>query len=110
MIRRFAMALSLAAIGVGIWTITRVDHVNSVCSNNASPLTGAGLGPNCENVVSFYFIGFAFILLGLILLMLALLTRAKRERVSRRQSALRAETKSRQREHDAHERDSHDHA
>jgi hypothetical protein len=103
------MLLSLAAIGAGIWTITRVDHVNTVCSNNASPLTGAGLGPNCENVVSFYFIGFAFVLLGLILLMLSLISRAKSERVSRRQSALRAETKMRQHEHDAQEREAHEH-
>lgn len=107
MIRRITIALSLAVIGAGVWTITRVDHVNSVCSSNSSPLTGAGLGPNCENVVSFYFIGFAFVLLGLILLMLTLLSRAKKERVSRRQSARRAESKARQRELDSREHDSH---
>ncbi len=92
------LVLSLALAGVGVYVIANVHHVENVCSNNASPLTGAGLGVNCENVVSFYFIGFAIIIAGLIIFMLALITRSKRERDARRSSRRQAARRIKDRE------------
>jgi len=74
------ISLGVVVVAVGIWLITRVDAVNNACSVNASPSTGAGVSPNCMNMVSMYFLGFALIIGGLVFLLLALLAMAKRVR------------------------------
>ncbi len=81
-----------------MYLIARVHHVENVCSHNASPLTGAGIGTNCENMVSFYYIGFAIILAGFIIFLLALISRSKRERDARRSSRRQAARRMKDRE------------
>jgi hypothetical protein len=75
------MSLSLVVLATGIYLITRVHSLNANCSSNASPLTGAGVKPDCMSSVSLYFIGF-------VLVMLAFMKR--RDRDDRHASAKRA--------------------
>ncbi len=89
MIRKAAIILSLATIGVGVWLLSRVHAINDACSSIASPLTGSGLRIDCQNMVSYYYIGFALLLGGLLVLGLTLFAVAQRQRElrARRESA-----------------------
>ena len=98
MIRRLVLVFSLALAGVGVYLISRVHQTENVCSHNASPLTGAGVGANCMNMVSFYYIGFAIVLAGFIIFVLALISRSKAEREGRRNSRRRAAERIKERE------------
>lgn len=90
MIRRVIILASLAVAGAGVYLITQVGTLNAECSSNASPLTGAGVKPDCMNSVSLYFIGFVLLIGALIILMLAFTSMKKHDRDDRRQSAARA--------------------
>lgn len=60
--------------------IAHVHSVEHACSTLSSPLEGTGLGVNCENSISYYYIGFALTLGGLIVLALVLVGTAQRAR------------------------------
>lgn len=88
MIRRATIILSLATIGVGAWLLSRVHSVNNACSSVTSPLTGSGLRIDCQNMVSYYYIGFALTLGGLLVLGLTLFAvRRRREHQARHERA-----------------------
>jgi len=97
-IRRVVLVFSLALMGVGAYLIGRVHQTESVCSHNSSPLTGAGVGANCMNMVSFYYIGFAIAIAGFIIFLLALISRSKREKDERHNSRQRAAQRIKNRE------------
>jgi hypothetical protein len=82
------MSLSLVVLATGIYLITRVHSLNANCSSNASPLTGAGVKPDCMSSVSLYFIGFVLVIAAMVVLMLAFMKR--RDRDDRHASAKRA--------------------
>jgi heme/copper-type cytochrome/quinol oxidase subunit 2 len=84
------MGLSLVVLGAGIYLITRVHSLNAHCSSNASPLTGAGVKPDCMNSVSLYFIGFVLVIAAMVVLMLAFMSMRRRDRADRHASAKRA--------------------
>ena len=98
MIRRIIILLSLGVAGAGVYLITQVTTLNADCSSNASPLTGAGVKPDCMNSVSLYFIGFVLLIGALIVLMLAFMSMKKRDRDDRRLSATRASDRLRARD------------
>lgn len=87
MTRRVVIFLSLATMAVGSWLIAKEHSLAGVCSTTAA--TGVGLGAQCMNAVSSYFIGFALITGGLLILMLSVFLMSKREdqRRFRRQNA-----------------------
>jgi ABC-type proline/glycine betaine transport system permease subunit len=64
-------------MAVGSWLIAKEHSLATVCSTTAA--TGVGLGAQCMNAVSSYFIGFALIAGGLVILMLAVFLMSKRE-------------------------------
>lgn len=84
------MGLSLAVLAAGIYLITRVHSLNADCSSNASPLTGAGVKPDCMSSVSLYFIGFVLVVAAMVVLMLAFMSMKRRDRADRHASAKRA--------------------
>ncbi|HEV7958989.1 MAG TPA: hypothetical protein VGP11_05970 [Acidimicrobiales bacterium] len=97
MIRRFTIGLSLLVAGAGIYLITRVHSLNAQCASNASPLTGAGVKPDCMNSVSLYFIGFVLVIAAMVVLMLAFMSMKRRDRADRHASAKRATQRIKQR-------------
>ncbi|HEY1762524.1 MAG TPA: hypothetical protein VGG17_08025 [Acidimicrobiales bacterium] len=90
MIRRVTMGVSLVVLAAGIYLITRVHSLNAECSTNASPLTGAGVKPDCMNSVSLYFIGFILVIAAMVVMMLAFMSMKRRDRADRHASAKRA--------------------
>jgi hypothetical protein len=84
------MGLSLVVLAAGIYLITRVHSLNVDCSSNASPLTGAGVKPECMSSVSLYFIGFVLVIASMVVLMLSFMSMKRRDRDDRRASAKRA--------------------
>jgi hydrogenase/urease accessory protein HupE len=96
--RRVSIGLSLATLAVGIWLLTRVHHVTSVCSGTVSLTTGQGLNPNCMNMAAVYFLGFALTIMSLVVLAIALISMAKKERYDRRRISRRAITTMQRRE------------
>jgi hypothetical protein len=74
-------------MAVGSWLIAKEHSLAGVCSTTAA--TGVGLGAQCMNAVSSYFIGFALITGGLLILMLSVFLMSRREdqRHFRRQNA-----------------------
>ncbi len=97
MIRRATIAISLLVAAAGIYLITRVHSLNAHCSSNASPLTGAGVKPDCMNSVSLYFIGFVLVIASMVILMLAFMSMKRRDRADRHASAKRATERIKQR-------------
>ena len=89
MIRRVTIGISLLVAAAGIFLITRVHTLNADCASNASPLTGAGVKPDCMSSVSLYFIGFVLVIAALVL-MLAFMSMKHRDRSDRHASAKRA--------------------
>jgi hypothetical protein len=83
------MGLSLLVLAAGIFLITRVHSLNADCSSNASPLTGAGVKPDCMSSVSLYFIGFVLVIAAMVVLMLVLSTK-RHDHADRHASAKRA--------------------
>lgn len=79
--------------GAGIYIITRVHSLNANCSSNASPLTGAGVKPECMSSVSLYFVGFILLIAAILTFMLAFMSMKKRDRADRRESAKRARSR-----------------
>ena len=90
MIRRVTIGISLLVAAAGIFLITRVHTLNADCASNASPLTGAGVKPDCMSSVSLYFIGFVLVIAALLVLMLAFMSMKHRDRSDRHASAKRA--------------------
>lgn len=99
-VRRATIVLSLLSLGVGVWLVARVHDVDNACKSVASPLTGSGLRINCQNMISYYYVGFALTLGGLIILGLALfgLARRRRDLVARREQGAIARTRIEQRD------------
>lgn len=97
MIRRITIVLSLLVAGAGVYLITRVHSLNAECASNASPLTGAGVKPDCMSSVSLYFIGFVLVIGSMLVLMLAFMSMKRRDRDDRRESARRASERIRER-------------
>ncbi len=95
MIRRITIVLSLAVTGAGVYLITQVHSINVDCASNASPLTGAGVKPDCMSSLSLYFIGFVLLIGSLVVLMLALMS--MKDRDDRHDSARRASERLRER-------------
>ncbi len=97
--RRVSVVLSLVALGVGVWLLTRVHSVASVCSGTVSLTTGAGgVSTHCMNMAATYFLGAALTMLSLLALAIALISMAKRERYDRRRLRRRAITTLQRRE------------
>jgi hypothetical protein len=84
------VGLSLLVLAAGIYIITRVHTLNVDCASNASPLTGAGVKPDCMNSVSLYFIGFILVIAAIFTMLLAFASMKRRDRADRRASATRA--------------------
>jgi hypothetical protein len=84
LMRRVSIVMSLAALGVGVWLLTRVHEVSSVCSGTVSLTTGGGVSTNCMNQAATYFLGAALVMLSLLALAISLISMAKRERYDRR--------------------------
>lgn len=84
------MSLSLVVLAAGIYLITRVHSLNVDCSSNASPLTGAGVKPDCMSSVSLYFIGFVLVIASMVVLMLSFMSMKRHGSDDRRASAKRA--------------------
>lgn len=80
-------ALSVLAVGVGLWLVFRVHSVNQACSSLKSPLIGSGLQISCQNVLSYYFLGIVLTIGGLLVVLVGLIARAERDRRARRESA-----------------------
>lgn len=70
--------LSLAVVSVGVWMITAVTTLNTVCTVDSSPLVRTSAA--CMSRLPFYFFSFALAIGGLIILMLSLLAMARRGR------------------------------
>jgi hypothetical protein len=88
-------------VGVGIFLIAREQAVSASCNSLSSPTTGTGISVNCENVMSFYFLGYAMIVGGLMITLLALFVLAKRDREARELRAVRKIYRLRQREEES---------
>ncbi len=82
-VKGVVISLGLATVAVGVWLLHQTHAVDLACRLNASPLTGAGVAPNCMNDVSFYFLGFVLTTAGAFAALAAaiLLRRRRRERV-----------------------------
>lgn len=91
------MILSLLVAGAGVYLITQVHSINADCSSNASPLTGAGVKPDCMSSISLYFIGFVLLIGSLLVLMLAFASMKSRDRGDRHESAKRTSERLRRR-------------
>jgi len=72
-IRRLTLLLSLAAVAVGIWLITRVGPLNAACNTSGSAHPGIGVDAKCTDIVASYFMGFALSIGGVTVLLLALI-------------------------------------
>jgi hypothetical protein len=79
-IRNITVVISLAVTGAGIWLLSRVHSVVNACNSIASPTNGIGLRSNCQNSLSFYFLGFAFTVGGLVIFSLAVFAIKKHRR------------------------------
>jgi UPF0716 family protein affecting phage T7 exclusion len=90
-VRRLTLALSLATVAVGVWLIVREHGPNNACQILSSPLTGTGVGLNCQSVLALYFLGFVLVIGGLLITALALVAMVRSDRAARREQAVVAQ-------------------
>jgi formate hydrogenlyase subunit 3/multisubunit Na+/H+ antiporter MnhD subunit len=90
--------MSLTALGVGVWLLTRVHSVSSVCSGTVSLTTGTGVSTRCVDMAASYFLGFALVIFSLVILAISLFSMAKKERYDRRRVRRSAITRLQRRE------------
>ncbi len=89
--RRVSVVLSVATLGVGVWLLTRIHSVASVCSGTVSLTTGAGgVSTHCMNMAAMYFLGAALVMLSLVVLALSLFSTARKQHSDRRSERRRA--------------------
>ena len=74
------LLLGLVTLSAGLWLLLRTAPANAACGALSSPLTGTGVSPNCQNLLSSYFMGYALMLGGLMTMLLSLLSMAKHRR------------------------------
>jgi hypothetical protein len=79
--KRATIFLSLAALGVGLWVISREPSLISACQVNLSSTGGANAA--CSRMVSTTFMGVTLMVGGLMFFTVALLRMENRIRVTR---------------------------
>jgi|SRR5665213_1336055 len=75
--RKTFILLGVATLLVGVWFLFRTAPNNAACGALSSPLTGTGVSPKCQNLLSSYFMGYGLMLSGLMVVLLSLLSMAK---------------------------------
>jgi hypothetical protein len=78
--RKTFFLLGVATLLVGVWFLLRTTPTNAACSALSSPLTGTGVSPKCQNLLSTYSMGYGLMLSGLMVVLLSLVSMAKRQR------------------------------
>jgi len=96
-VRRTTALLSLTAIAVGIWLITRTHAIDSSCASPANPTLGIGVNADCQHILNLYFLGFVIAVGGAVVLLLVLVAMAKNDRAARRERGREARQRMRER-------------
>ncbi|HEV3187052.1 MAG TPA: hypothetical protein VGZ04_03285 [Acidimicrobiales bacterium] len=78
--RKTFLFLGVATLSVGVWFLFRTAPSNAACGALSSPLTGTGVSPKCQNLLSTYFMGYGLMLSGLMVVLLSLVSMAKHQR------------------------------
>jgi hypothetical protein len=81
-IKKLTLLVSLAAVSVGSWTLTRGHPQASTCGTNIGQLRGASGGTVCSNATSSYLIGVALTMGGMFLVTLVVIAMVKYSRTN----------------------------